>query len=275
MNPNEYDDWYKTPRGSWIGETEYRLLHKLLAPSPGESLLDVGCGTGYFTRCFAESGNAVTGIDASPAMLRVVQAQAGAAERYLAGDARALPFPDRSFDLCISVTALCFIHEQRQALAEILRVTRRRFAVGLLNRHSLLYLQKGRGGGRGAYHGAHWHTAAEVRALLTGLPVKEVTLRTAILLPTGGKLAKLGERWLGGRIPGSAFLIAAGDVCREPGVHGLGGITSVRPSVVGLEFESTDGKAKGESSSANLGKLIRRAALAEPDMERYTIRLPA
>ena len=211
MNPNEYDDWYKTPRGSWIGETEYRLLHKLLAPSPGESLLDVGCGTGYFTRRFARSGSAVTGIDASPAMLSIAQAQTVAAERYLTGDARALPFPDQAFDLSISVTALCFIHEQRHALAEILRVTRRRFAIGLLNRHSLLYLQKGRGGGRGAYHGAHWHTAAEVRALLTGLPAKNVTLRTAVLIPTGGPLARLGERLLGDRIPNGAFLVVTGD----------------------------------------------------------------
>ncbi len=216
MDPNEYDDWYKTPRGSWIAETEYRLLHKLLAPAPGESLLDVGCGTGYFTRRFAESAGAVTGVDMNPAMLRVAQTQAGAGERYLTGDARALPFPDRSFDLCTPVTALGFIHEQRQALAEILRVTRRRFAIGLLNRHSLLYLQKGRGGGHGAYHGAHWHTAAEVRALFAGLPITGVVLRTAILLPTGGRIARLGARWLDGRIPGGAFLVVAGDVCREP-----------------------------------------------------------
>jgi len=214
VDPDDYDDWYKTPRGNWIAETEYRLLRKLLAPAPGERLLDVGCGTGYFTRRFARAGDTVTGVDADPVMLRVAQAQAGAGERYLAGDARALPIPDQAFDLSISVIALCFIHEQRQALAEILRVTRRRFAIGLLNRHSLLYLHKDRGNGRGAYLGAHWHTAADVRALFTGLPGKNMTLRTAVLLPTGGSLARLGERWLGGRIPGGAFLVVAGDVCR-------------------------------------------------------------
>ncbi len=220
VDPNEYDDWYQTPRGRWIGETEYQLLHTLLAPAAGERLLDVGCGTGYFSRRFARAGSTVTGVDADPAMLRVAQARAGRGERYLAGDARALPFPDRSFDLAISVTALCFIPEQRQALAEILRVTRRSFAIGLLNRHSLLYLQKGRGGGRGAYRGAHWHTAAEVRALLAGLPVQNVTLRTAVLIPTGSRLARLGERFLGGRIPGGAFLVVGGDVYREPGTQG-------------------------------------------------------
>jgi SAM-dependent methyltransferase len=109
VDPNDYDDWYQTPRGRWIGETEYQLLHKLLAPAPGERLLDVGCGTGYFTRRFARSGNTVTGIDSDPAMLAFAKAHAVSGEHYLAGDARALPFPDRSFDLGLSVTALCFI----------------------------------------------------------------------------------------------------------------------------------------------------------------------
>ena len=41
MRPEDYDAWYRTPRGAWIGETEYRLLWNLLAPRPGERLLDV------------------------------------------------------------------------------------------------------------------------------------------------------------------------------------------------------------------------------------------
>ena len=40
-------------RGRWIGQLEYSLVRGLLKPIPDESLLDVGCGTGYFTRCFA------------------------------------------------------------------------------------------------------------------------------------------------------------------------------------------------------------------------------
>ena len=168
MQPADYDAWYRTPRGSWVGETEYNLLRRMLAPQPGESMLDVGCGTGYFTRKFSAAGKlAVTGIDPDVASLVYAGSHSVSGERYVGGSALALPFADRQFDLSISVTALCFVRERQQALREILRVTRKRFVIGLLNRHSLLYLQKGRAGGKGAYRGAHWHTAAE---MASGMP---------------------------------------------------------------------------------------------------------
>src|SRR4030067_1018702 len=65
MTPEEYDAWYRAPRGSWIGETEYRLLREALAPSPGASVLDVGCGTGSFTPRLAGGGFDVTCVDVS------------------------------------------------------------------------------------------------------------------------------------------------------------------------------------------------------------------
>ena len=210
MSPEDYDAWYRSPRGKWIGETEYRLLTKLLQPMSGESLLDIGCGTGYFTRRFAESGHVVTGVDPSPAMLGFARKHAAAGERFVFGDARVLPCPDRSFDLSISVTALCFIPEQVQALSEMLRVTRRRFAVGLLNRNSLLFLEKGRDYGRGGYRGAHWHTMREVESLFLDLPVQDLTLRTAVLIPGGGRLSVAGEHLAGEHSPWGAFLVVAG-----------------------------------------------------------------
>jgi len=216
MKPEDYDAWYRSPRGQWIGATEHALLRQMLNPERGGSLLDVGCGTGHFTRLFAaDVRGAVVGIDPNLEWLCHARGQARQGESYVAARAEALPFPDRAFDFAVSVTALCFVDDQVLALRELLRVTRKRFVLGLLNRDSLLYLQKGRGGGVGAYAGAHWHTAAEVRALLAAMPVRQLRLRTAIVLPQATALARaLEPRWprwppLGG------FLAVAGEVAGE------------------------------------------------------------
>jgi ubiquinone/menaquinone biosynthesis C-methylase UbiE len=214
VTPEEYDAWYRGSRGAWIGETEFRLLANALEPRAHETLLDVGCGTGHFTRLFAaRTGASLVGLDPDLAWLRFALERAGPNEGYVAGRAERLPFGDRSFDRTIAVTSLCFIRAERQALREIIRVTRKRVALGLLNRHSLLYLQKGRHGGSGGYRGAHWHTPGAARALFDGMPVRNIAIRSGVLVPTGGWLARRIEALFQGRcLPLGAFLLAIADI---------------------------------------------------------------
>jgi SAM-dependent methyltransferase len=214
VTPEDYEAWYDTPRGRWIGAIEYELLAAMLRPAPGSALLDVGCGTGHFTRLFAGVGGTLAvGLDPNEAWLSYARAHSVGADRYVAGRAESLPFPDRSFDYTVSITALCFVDDQERALRELLRVTRRRFALGLLNRHSLLYLQKGVGGGTGGYRGAHWHTAAELRALFSALPAVDLTLRTAVLVPHGGAWGRALEACRPRSIAAGGFLAVAGEPC--------------------------------------------------------------
>ncbi len=121
----------------------------------------------------------MSGTDPDPRMLAFAHAHSAAGEPYVLSDARSLPFRDGAFDLCVSVTALCFIRDESKALAEMLRVTRRRIAIGLLNRRSLLSIAKRRGGGRGAYRGAQWHTAAEAKALGSATGSRGIAVATA------------------------------------------------------------------------------------------------
>lgn len=211
MDPALYDAWYDTPRGRWIGDTEFALAARRLAAPAGAHLLDVGCGSGWFSRRFAATGLAVTGLDVNRAWLDHARMHGGAALDWVRGDASALPFADASFDYTVSIAALCFVADEARAVAEIVRVTRRRFAIGWLNRTSLLYRQKGRHGGQGAYRGAHWHDADEVRAMFVGLPIRNLHLASAIFLPGAGP----GARWLETRLPAvlplGALLLASGD----------------------------------------------------------------
>ncbi|WP_296448160.1 class I SAM-dependent methyltransferase [Rhodoferax sp. UBA5149] len=214
MTPEEYDAWYDSPRGRWVGDVEFELLCHHLDTTPGKSLLDVGCGTGWFTRRLAAAGLDVTGLDIDADALGFARQRSDHDISYVEGDACRLPFPAQSFDQVISITALCFVDDWPRAMAEIVRVTRRRFVLGLLNRHSLLWLDKGRSGGKGAYQGAHWHTRKQLDEVLKDLPVEHIRFSTGIFLPSGTHLAQAVERTLPNSLPWGSFLVVSGDVSK-------------------------------------------------------------
>ena len=96
-------------------------------------------------------------------------------------------------------------------MAEIVRVTRRRFAIGWLNRTSLLYRQKGRGGGSGAYRGARWHRPREVLDFFSGLRVRRLAVHSAIFLPSGNRVARAMERLLPHTLPWGGLVVVSGE----------------------------------------------------------------
>lgn len=209
----EYDRWYETPRGRWIGQREIQLILEALQPRVGESLLDVGCGTGFFTRALGRAlSGPIMGVDVNSAWVKYARRRDPVRASYEVADARALPYEDRSFDLVVSVAALCFIEEERAAVGNMVRVARRRVAIGLLNRRSLLWLQKGRKGGRGGYRGARWHTAAEAKELFRGLAVHDVHVRSAVHIPSGGWVAQAIEHWWPLWFCTGAFIVVVADV---------------------------------------------------------------
>ncbi len=177
---------------------------RLLRPAQGESLLDAGCGTGYFTRRFAEASLTVAGLDPDPAMLAYARKQ-GPRIPWIRGDVENLPCGDRSFDLVTAVTSLCFVDRPEKALREMWRVARRGVLVGLLNRHSLLYARKA---GRGGYAGARWDTLARAESWARDLapPPAERRWGTAVFLPGGGSPARILEPLLPAHLPLGAFL---------------------------------------------------------------------
>jgi ubiquinone/menaquinone biosynthesis C-methylase UbiE len=105
-----------------------RLLD-ILAPMPGERVLEIGPGTGYYSlhtaRTLAPSGRLVI-LDLQPAMLdettRRADAQGIANIEPLQGDAQELPFPDGTFDAAFLVATLGEIPDQVRALRELRRV---------------------------------------------------------------------------------------------------------------------------------------------------------
>ncbi len=201
--PANYEAWYRTPRGAWIAEREFALMMALLRPRRPGTLLDVGAGTGHFSRAFAAAGLNVTALDPSSAMLRFAR-ERGGARGYVLGSAGRLPFPDGSFDYGAAVTSLCFVSDPERALGELWRVSRRGVVLGLLNRRSLLYRRKA---GTGGYRGARWDSVDAARRWARSLPKGgKLHWGTAIFLPSGGAPARAAEKLIPNRLPWGGFL---------------------------------------------------------------------
>jgi ubiquinone/menaquinone biosynthesis C-methylase UbiE len=83
---------------------------------------------------------AAVGLDLSAAMLAQARALDGVPLTH--GDAYRLPFADGAFDLAALVTTLEFLEQPQKALAEALRVARCGVVLGVLNRWSVLSLQR-------------------------------------------------------------------------------------------------------------------------------------
>ena len=95
----------------------------LVAPQPGETILDLAAGTGTSSQPFADAGATVVPCDFSIGMLEV-----GKRERpslaFTAGDGTLLPFGDETFDAVTISFGLRNIVDPIAGLRELLRVTK-------------------------------------------------------------------------------------------------------------------------------------------------------
>ncbi len=193
-----YESWFDTRAGRRAEPEERALLADLLEWLGNPAcILEVGCGTGRFTRWLAGRGHRVVGLDRSPAMLAEARHSAPHL-RLVHGDAHALPFKASDFDVVVFVTTLELLADPQAALREAARVARRGLVLGLLNRWSLagprriLRRRSVRAAGRLLRPG-------ELRALVRqalGDRLDAVTLRVGVGPPGLGWLARrvrLGE----------------------------------------------------------------------------------
>jgi len=101
-----------------------RRTTAMVAPQPGDRILDLAAGTGTSSVPFAAAGACVVPCDFSLGMLRVAKV-ARADLPFIAGDATRLPFADESFDAVTISFGLRNVVAYEVALVEMLRVTRR------------------------------------------------------------------------------------------------------------------------------------------------------
>jgi len=199
-----YEDWYETPEGRRADVLEKAALSRLLKGFSGaRSILEMGCGTGHFSRWLSEQGLAAVGLDRSAPMLAEAKALNGVP--LVMGNAHRLPFADGAFDLTAFVTTLEFLKRPREALTEGLRVARYGLILGVLNQWSLLGLKRRLAGlfRSTVYDAARFYGVGELKRLLQSVAGE----RARIVWHT--TLFPRGWSWPQVRLPWGGFIAMA------------------------------------------------------------------
>ncbi len=99
-------------------EGRHDLYRAVMAPQPGETIVDIGCGTEGLAGFEPDAD--ITGLDAA-------ERPAYPGRRFVRGDARALPFEDGSFDIAYSNSLVEHLHpgDRGRFASEVRRVARR------------------------------------------------------------------------------------------------------------------------------------------------------
>ena len=104
--------------------TRFKAAHVLeyLRPSPGEKILDIGCGLGFFLNTLARRGVRGFGMDFSQKSLRLAKEMTSGL--FAQGDAQVLPYRDNCFDKIIFTDVIEHVFDDRAALKEIVRISK-------------------------------------------------------------------------------------------------------------------------------------------------------
>ena len=126
----EFDEWAADGRDRGMEERHWHTAKHVLARMPveaGETVLDLGCGSGYAARALRETTGAARayGLDGSLEMARNAAGYTDEADvGFVVGDFGALPFADGALDHVFSMEAFYYAADPRDALGELARVLR-------------------------------------------------------------------------------------------------------------------------------------------------------
>jgi trans-aconitate 2-methyltransferase len=116
MRAQQWDAELYEARHAFVWQLAGGVL-ELLAPQPGERILDVGCGPGQLTHKIAEAGATVVGVDSSPEMIGQAR-QNFPAMTFQLQDVTKLTF-QAEFDAVFSNAVLHWVGDQYAAARSI------------------------------------------------------------------------------------------------------------------------------------------------------------
>jgi ubiquinone/menaquinone biosynthesis C-methylase UbiE len=111
--------------GAWMLDLQERAVAGWLADRPGATVVDVGGGHGQLAGPLARRGYRVTVVGSDESCSRRLAPEISAGRvSFTTGNLVALPFPDKSFDVAISIRLVPHCEQWQTLLAELCRVAR-------------------------------------------------------------------------------------------------------------------------------------------------------
>ncbi len=187
----KYESWFFTQHGVYVDEREKELLLHTIRFKQGESVLEVGCGTGRYIEYLNDLGLRVTGIETMEELVKIAKQKTKILpEQVISGSFENLPFGNDSFDNVISLIALQFSIDIKKTLSEMLRVAKNKVGIGFLNKYSFAnyFTTKER---RRLYKEAVPLTAKQIKNFLKeilGEKINKTIINTRYTLYLPGKL---------------------------------------------------------------------------------------
>jgi ubiquinone/menaquinone biosynthesis C-methylase UbiE len=138
--------WYDElleKEGTYQKEVVLPNLLRVLQPNKGEHILDLACGSGFFSRAFAASGANVIGVDVARRLVELAKKDAPKNAVFHVSPAHRLPFiPSESIDKAAIVFAIQNIENMDDALKECARVMKRGASLHIVMNHPAFRIPK-------------------------------------------------------------------------------------------------------------------------------------
>jgi ubiquinone/menaquinone biosynthesis C-methylase UbiE len=193
---DRYDSWYHSARGKVYDRIEKTAVSKLLAGIPrGGRLLEVGCGTGHWSRFFRDRGFDVTGVDKSEKMIEMARKKHIPNSLFEAAEGENLPFKDREFDAAAAMTVLEFAMDPERIISEMVRCVKKDKGVlitGVLNAFNT-YNQKRKKNPSSVYSSLHLFSPRQMQNLLR--PYGDPKMIIAGFVPSRDQFLGLSPLW--------------------------------------------------------------------------------
>ncbi|TYB31617.1 MAG: class I SAM-dependent methyltransferase [Candidatus Mcinerneyibacterium aminivorans] len=182
MNPFEekevaenYDGWYQTKVGYIYDYLEKKTIANLLKHKKRGRMLEIGSGTGHWSRFFSKMGFEVIGVEKSKHMYDISKRKRIKNANFLNEDIFNYN-PDKKFDCAAFITTLEFLENDKKAVNHVINLLADNGFIlfGVLNKNSFLGQQRKKE--KNIFTDARFYTQDEIKEIFD--PHGEITIKT-------------------------------------------------------------------------------------------------